>query len=112
MGYSSIDVKKIAFDNTFGTQIVFTPNADSTILKVVCILNPAHPTDLPNIYLGTQANPSRDFDLSEARLEQRNMFVFESYTECGSNPFDLILSVFALNKIFSGTLYVWTTNCS
>lgn len=112
IGYASIDVKKVPFDNTFESQIIFTPNVDSTILKVVCILNPAHPNDLPDIFLGTQATPARDFDLSNARLEQVGMFVHEPYTECGDNPFDLILSVYALNKVFSGTLYIWSTNCS
>jgi hypothetical protein len=112
MGYSSIDVKKIPFDSAFGSQVVFTPNVDSTILKVVCIFDSVQQNDLPDIYLGTRATPNRDFDLANARLEQINMFIHEPYSDCGSNPFDVILSVYALNKFFSGNIYIWTTNCS
>lgn len=110
MGGAGMRIKRVVFDENFGTQVLFTPEDYCIIPKVTCIID-SDIDDLPDIFVGTNSKPDRDFNLSEAKLEGIGLYINDPYTEVGYNPFDIIVSVYPKNKTFSGNLFIWYIVC-
>jgi hypothetical protein len=98
-----------AFDQAdHGTPVsIFTPPANSTILKIVVDVTTAYSTGSGSIAIGTEADPDAYMDELEVDLTTVAKYEVEPCAAAGGSPAAVLATVTADTATFGGNVYVY-----
>ena len=93
--------------STSGTTVILTPPDNAVIIKTICIVDTAG-SGSPTLSVGINGNLVRDMDTTDNDLTSQGTYIYESYTECGTNGSPILMTLSNHNSTgIVGRLYVW-----
>lgn len=99
---------ELAFDETTGTQDIFTPTDNDKIVRIVVVVDTSAAGGSPSLVIGVSGDTSRYVTAADAPLTLGNNTIFEIILDedVGTTPPAIQAVVTGGGQVFSGTIYV------
>jgi hypothetical protein len=99
---------KLSFTQaTSSPHTLLYPPDGSIISKIICVVDTAASGGSPTLSVGTVGDTDRDFEVTDSDLKVAGIYLYEPYTECGSNSLPIIVTLVASGQTFAGRAYLW-----
>ena len=99
---------KLVFSNSTPTSpyTLFSPPNNAIITEVTCIVIGNASGGSPTISVGIVGNTGRDFRTTDSNLKALGTYTYTPFTDCGSSPAPIIVTIVSNGQTFNGKLYV------
>lgn len=100
-------VGKLAFTQATGSGTLILPSANAIVTQVVIVVSTPASAAGGSVSVGVSSNLTRDLNSNYVDLTVAGTYIYEPFTDCGSTPLPIVLTVTAGGQTFIGTAYVF-----